>query len=184
MTDDQILNQYWARSESAISETHKKYGPYCYSIAYHILFDHQDSEECVSDTYLRAWNSIPPRRPNHFGAYLGKITRNLSINRLQKETAKKSGGGQAEIALDELMGAIPDCQDAVTEKVVFIDVLNRFLDGLNPETRKIFMMRYWLFASVKEIAQRLGISESKVKQVLMRTREKLRIALQKEDIVL
>ena len=124
MTDDQILNQYWARSESAIAETQKKYGPYCYSIAYHILFDNQDSEECVSDTYLRAWNSIPPSRPNHFSAYLAKITRNLSINRLQKDNAKKRGGGQVEIALDELMGAIPDCQDAVIEKVVFIHILN------------------------------------------------------------
>ena len=184
MTDDQILNQYWARSESAIAETQKKYGPYCYSIAYHILFDNQDSEECVSDTYLRAWNSIPPSRPNHFSSYLAKITRNLSINRLQKDNAKKRGGGQVEIALDELIGAIPDCQDVVIEKVVFIHILNRFLDGLNPETRKIFMMRYWLFASVKEIAQRLEISENKVKQVLMRTREKLRRALEKEDIAL
>ncbi len=182
MTDEQILNDYWERSESAIKETEKKYGPYCYSIAYHILFDRQDSEECVSDTYLRAWNSIPPRRPNRLSVYLGKITRNLSINRLQKETAKKRGGSQVEIALDELMGAIPDCQNSILDKVVFADVLNRFLDDLSPETRKIFMLRYWLFASVKEIAQNLGISESKVKQVLMRTREKLRKALQEEGV--
>lgn len=182
MTDEKILDFYWARSESAIAETEKKYGCYCYSIAYHILSDHQDSEECVSDTYLHAWNSIPPKRPNRLSVYLGKLTRNLSINRLQKETAKKRGGGQIEIALDELIECIPNVQDSITEKVVFTDALNCFLDDLSPETRKIFLLRYWLFASVKEIAQSLGISESKVKQVLMRTRDRFRKHLEKEGI--
>lgn len=186
MDDNKIIALYWDRSEQAISETAKKYGRYCYYIAYSILHNDEDSEECVNDTYLRAWDSIPPQRPNKLQTFLGKITRNLSLNKWEKLSAEKRGAGQASFILDELLECIPDEKDAAhpVENMVIRDVLDRFLDELPAETRKMFVRRYFYMSPVKEIASEYGLSESKVTVTLFRTRKKLKTALEKEGISL
>ena len=159
MDDSKIIELYMERSEQAISETSKKYGRYCHYIAYSILHNDEDSEECVNDTYLRAWNSIPPKRPSKLQTFLGKITRNLSLNKWEKLSAEKRGAGQTSLILDELSECIPAEQDAVNtvENMVIRDVLDRFLDELPAETRKIFVRRYFYMSPVKEIADEYGL---------------------------
>ncbi len=186
MDDSKIIELYMNRSEQAISETSKKYGKYCHYIAYSILQNDEDSEECVNDTYLRAWNSIPPNNPERLQTFLGKITRNLSLNKREKLSAEKRGGGQKLLILDELAECIPadgDTAQAI-DNMVIRDAINRFLDGLPAETRKIFVRRYWYMSSVKEIADEYGLSQSKVNVTLFRTREKLKTELEKEGITL
>ena len=186
MDDKEIIGLYWARSENAVTETARKYGKFCHSIAFHILANREDSEECVNDTWLHTWNAIPPRRPNKLAAFLGKITRNLALNRYEKTSALKRGGGQVPLALEELAECIPDPNtvERQLDDKLLADLLNVFLSGLSPETRRIFLRRYWNLSSVKEIALEYGISESKVKMSLMRTRGKLRSFLEKEGIAL
>lgn len=186
MDEKQIIDLYWARSEQAVDETEKRYGKFCFRIAYNILSNHDDSEECVNDTYLQTWNSIPPRRPNKLSAFLGKITRNLALKRYEMRTAQKRGGGEVMLALEELGECIPDPNTVEQEldNRMLADALNRFLGGLSQDARKIFLRRYWQLCPVKEIASFYGISESKVKMTLMRTREKLRGFLEREGIEL
>ena len=186
MDDKQLIDLYWARSESAIAETDKKYGKLCHRIAYNILTNLQDSEECVSDTYLKAWNAIPPKRPAKLSAFLGKITRNFALNRYEKYTAEKRGGGEVPIALDELAECIPDPHsvEQMVDNRILVDKLNVFLGTLPAEARRIFMRRYWEVCSIPEIAEIYGISESKVKVSLFRTRGKLKTFLEKEGIAL
>ena len=184
MEEKEIIDLYWARSETAIRETDKKYGKFCHSIAYNILCDHEDSEECVNDTYLQTWNAIPPRRPSKLSAFLGRITRNLALNRYERETAQKRGGGQVEPAVEELAECLPDPNtvERQVENKELAEALNRFLAGLPGEARKIFLRRYWQLCTVKEIAALYGISESKVKMSLMRTRGRLKRFLEQEGI--
>ncbi len=186
MDDGRIIELYMERSEQAISETAKKYGRYCHYIARSILKSDEDAKECVNDTYLRAWNSIPPKHPNRLQTFLGKITRNLSLNRWEKLSAEKRGGGQVLLALEELAECIPAQNDTgqIAEDMVIKDVLDRFLGGLPEEARKIFVRRYWYMSSVREISEEYGLSESKTAVVLFRTREKLRTVLEEEGIVL
>lgn len=186
MDEKQIIELYWARSEKAIAETDKKYGKLCYQIAFHILANAEDSEECVNDTYLKAWSVIPPKRPVKLSAFLGKITRNLALNRYEKYTAEKRGGGQTALALEELAECIPDSYsvEQTVNDMILADKLNLFLSALPVEARKIFMRRYWNLSSVKEIAAAYTISESKVKMSLFRTRDKLRTFLEQEGIIL
>ena len=186
MDDRQIIELYNERSETAISETADKYGKYCYYIAYHILYNEQDSEECVNDTYLRAWGAIPPHCPNNLSAFLGKITRNLALNRYRYYTREKRGLGQTSIVLDELQECVPDSistEQAVEEKQL-VEALNRFLHELPIEKRMMFLRRYWYMSSIQEIAQDYEISEGKVKMSLLRIRNKLKQTLEKEGIVL
>lgn len=184
MDDQMIVDLFWRRSSDAIAETAKKYGSYCYRIAYHILANTEDSEECVNDTYLKVWDSIPPARPNRFSAFIGKITRNLAINRYAYLTAEKRGGSQIPLALEELSGCIPDHRTPalVLEEKELGKMINQFLGGLTPEARRIFLQRYWNLMSVKDIAQLYGITESKAKMSLMRTRSKLKCYLEKEGV--
>lgn len=186
MDEKQIIDLYWARSESAIAETDKKYGKLCHRIAFNILANRQDSEECVNDTYLKAWSIIPPKRPVKLSTFLGKITRNLALNRYEKYTAEKRGGGEVPVALDELTECIPDPNsvERIVENRILADKFNIFLEGLPVETRRIFMRRYWELSSIQEIAEIYGISESKVKVSLFRTRGKLKTFLEKEGIAL
>ena len=186
MEDAQIIALYWSRDGEAIRQTDEKYGAYCFTIAQRIVQSHEDSEECVNDTYLRAWNSIPPKRPSKLQTFLGKITRNLSLNKWEKLSAEKRGAGQTSLILDELSECIPAEQDAVNtvENMVIRDVLDRFLDELPAETRKIFVRRYFYMSPVKEIADEYGLSESKVTVTLFRTRGKLKSVLEKEGITL
>ena len=171
MDDKQILDLYWERSEAAISETSKKYGKYCRYIAFNILHNDEDSEECVNDTYLRAWNSIPPNRPSVLKTFLGKITRNLSLDRYELLNAKKRNGGQMPLVFDE----IQECIES-------LDSTENFLSSLSLEQRKIFMRRYWYLSPIKEIATEYGMSESKIKMSLFRSRNELKKLLEKEGI--
>ena len=186
MEDNHIIQLYFDRSEEAISQTAVKYGKYCQTIAYNILHNLEDSEECVNDTYLKVWGIIPPRRPSKFAAFLGKITRNLSLDKYRHYTAHKRGGGEMAVTLEELGDCVSslDSMDDYTDEIVLVDTLNRFLASLSVEHRKIFMRRYWYVCSVKEIADDYGISESKVKMSLLRSRNQLKAFLEKEGIAL
>ena len=186
MKDEAIIELFWARSEAAIDETDRAYGRYCHSIAYRILRVHEDAKETVNDTWLKAWNTIPPERPHHLKGFLGRITRQLSINRLERETAQKRGAGQYALALDELAECIPDrnLSEDLTDLTALRDALNRFLRGLSAEHRSVFLRRYWYAQSVAEIAAGCGMSESKVKSMLLRTRNRLRKMLTEEGFEL
>ena len=184
MEDQGIIALFFDRSEQAIEETDKKYGGYCYSIAYNILFNREDSEECVSDTYLAAWNTIPPRRPNFLNAFLAKMTRHISIDRWRKRSAKKRGGGEIFLALEEL----EDCVDSSSteteyEKKELSRVLNQFLSSLPETERNVFLCRYWYLDSIQTISEVSGISQSKVTSMLHRLRGKLRKKLSEEGYV-
>ena len=186
MKDDQIIQLYFDRSEDAISQTELKYGKYCYTIAYNILHNFEDSEECVNETYWKAWDTIPPRRPKRLAAFLGKITRNLSLDRYRRYRADKRGGGELALALDELGDCVCSAgsMDDRVDEIVLVNAINRFLASLSAEHRKIFMRRYWYVSSVKEIADDYGITESKVKMSLLRSRNQLKAVLEKEDVAL
>lgn len=186
MNDLQIVELYWQRSESAISETSLKYERFCNTIAYNILYSKEDSEECVNDTWLRAWYSMPPQKPNKLSSFLGRITRNLSLNRLKSRFALKRAGSEATLALDELSECLPArvSVEAALEAQELGNLLNKFLAGMNPQTRKILIRRYWFLSSVKEIASAYGISESNVKVTLHRSRESLKAFLLEEGIVI
>jgi RNA polymerase sigma-70 factor (ECF subfamily) len=186
MDDESILKLYEERSELAIEETSKKYHQYCSYISYHILNDFEDSKECVNDTFLCAWNSIPPNRPKQLSTYLGKITRNLSINRLKHNQTKKRGGGQVPIILSELSECIigTSSVEETMDSKLLADTLNNFLYQLPDTKRKIFVMRYWYCLDIKEIALQLDASESKIKSTLHRLRKELKINLVKEGITI
>lgn len=182
MDDSQIIELYFLRSESAITETQQKYSSLCRRIAQNILGSREDSEECLNDTWLRVWNAIPPERPESFAAYIGRITRNLALGILRKKTAVKRSGGQYSLCLDELSECLCDEAGYVSEDFVVKDAINSFLGQLKPETRRIFVMRYWYVMSIKDIARQLSLSEGSVKMSLMRTRESLRAFLSKEGV--
>ena len=186
MDDRQIIELYNERSEAAIWSTADKYGRYCHYVAYNILFNEQDSEECVNDTWFRAWNTIPPQQPSRLSTFLGKITRNLALDKYKYYNREKRGGGQAALVLDELNKCVPaadSTEQAVSDKLL-VEVLNSFLRSLPAEKRQMFVRRYWYLSSVSEIAKDFGISESNVKVTLLRTRNKLKRVLEKEGIVL
>ena len=186
MKDEAIIELFWARSEAAIDETDRAYGRFCQSIAYSILRVHEDAEETVNDTWLKAWDAIPPERPHHLKGFLGRITRQLSINRLERETAQKRGARQYALALEELAECIPDQSrsEDLAELTALRDALNRFLRSLPTEPRSVFLRRYWYAQSIAEIAAGCGMSESKVKSMLLRTRNKLRKMLTEEGFAL
>ena len=186
MNDEQIVELYWTRVERAIEETARKYGHFCFSIANGILRNKEDSDESVNDTYWQVWNAVPPQRPQSLKAFLGKITRNLALHKWEKRQAKKRGKDEVTCALEELQECISGKTDVeqITEQMVLVDTLNRFLAGIDKENRVIFMQRYFCFLSIKEIAVRYRIGESKVKMSLLRSRAKLKELLEKEEIVL
>ncbi len=186
MDEKQIIDLYFARSEQAISETDLKYGKYCRQVAYNILYNHQDSEECVNDTYLKAWTMIPPKRPNPLKVFLGRITRNLALDRWDWNRAAKRGGGEMATSLEELHECIPapTGTEQEIEHKELVRVLNEFLGRLPAERRKVFLRRYWNLSPIKEIASFYGLSESKVKMLLMRTRNALKDYLEQEGVAL
>lgn len=184
MEDKQIVDLYFARNESAIRETEKKYGKYCYYIAYNILRDQGDSEECVNDTYLNAWNAIPPKQPSRLSTFLGKITRHLALNRYERETAIKRGGYATVLALDELEACIPAVEGDPTDELALKEAINRFLRSQPKESRIVFLQRYWYFRKIREIARDADMSENAVKVMLHRMRERFRQFLEKEGILI
>lgn len=186
MKDTEILDLYWARNERAIAETQISYGNYCYSIAYHILHIKEDSEECVNDTWLRAWNAIPPNRPGRLSLFLGTITRNLSFDMWKRKNALKRGSGEMEAALDELVECVPaatSTEEAV-EEAELERMINRFLGTLPERDRNIFLRRYWFVEEYREIADRFGMNLNTVKTTLFRIRGKLKDYLEQEGVVL
>ena len=172
MDDRAIVALYWKRAETAILETKKQYGRLLRSISRGILRNEEDAEECENDTYLRAWDTIPPKRPEKLSAFLAKITRNLSLDRYDAMHAEKRGGGEVPLLPDET--AFPTDTEGLSE------VLNAFLGRLKPDARTIFLRRYWFGDSVQEISARSGFGESKIKMSLLRTRQSLQEALEKE----
>ena len=182
MDDKQIVDLFFERNEKAIEEVQKKYSRYCNYIASNILMSQQDSDECVNDTYLRAWNSIPPSKPDNLKAFIGTITRNLALDRLDRENAKKRRGG-TELVYDEIAECIPDTGTAEpTDELAVKIALNKFLGSLKQQKRIIFLQRYWYLSSVKDIAENNSLSESNVKITLLRLRAKLKKFLEKEGV--
>ena len=182
MDDGQIIELFNQRDESAIVQTDIKYGKYCYVIANNILSDHQISEECVNDTYLKAWNSIPPQKPASLKLFLAEITRNLSINRYKERKRQKRGGGEFAIALeeiDEIIAGTKNIDDEIAEKEL-ISSINVFLRSLSQQHSNIFIKRYFYFYTTKKIASMYGITEGNVLMILSRTRQKLKKHLEKE----
>lgn len=186
MEDNEILDLYFERSEDAISETNNKYGKYCKYIANNILHNQQDVEECVNDTYIKLWNTIPPNRPKSLSAFLGKIVRNIALNKYERNNADKRGCGQVALVIDELNECIPNNINVEfeIESITLTNILNQFLASLDVDKRKIFIRRYWYLNSIKDIAHSYGISESKVKMSLLRSRNKLKKVLEKEGFYL
>ncbi len=180
--DDHIVELYFTRSESAIEETAAKYGDYCYSIAYNILYDKEDAEECVNDTYLDAWNSMPPHKPSILSTFLGKITRRISVDCFRRKHADKRGGGEMALVLDELGDCISDSTEVETviEGAEMARLIREFLDRLPLTERRIFLRRYWYMDSVADIAGDYAFSESKTASMLHRIRKKLRMKLESE----
>lgn len=183
MEDSAIIDLYFARSESAISETQTKYGRMLMSVSMRILRNTEDADEAVSDTYMKTWNSIPPTRPNVFSAFLTKIVRNVSLDKLDSMNAAKRGAGEIPAVLDELEECIADSRIPVPgEGMELREILNSFLEKEKPEARKIFVRRYFFGSEVKEIAEIYGIGESKVKMSLARSRERLKACLEEEGV--
>ncbi len=186
MEDYEIIKLYWARSETAITETAVKYEKYCNSIAYRILMNFEDANECVNDTWFHAWNAIPPHKPTRLSLFLGKITRELSLDRYKMNHAKKRGKGEVPLALDELSECVSGYENVeqCVEFEMLGELISNFLRAQSSETRQIFIRRYWYLHSIGEIAGQFGISESKTKMLLMRTRIKLRAYLESEGIII
>ena len=181
MEDKQIVDLYFERSESAITETEKKYGRYCHYIAYRILENDEDAKEIVNDTYLKTWNTVPPNRPDPLKPYVGMISRQLSLDRYEEYHTQKRGG-QVMLVLDELAECIPDNNSGadIGESVALSDALTRFLRDLPQRTRSIFVRRYFYMSPVAEIAKDFSMKESNVTMHLLRTRKKLEHFLKKE----
>ncbi len=184
MDDETIITLYWARDEQAIAETDQKYRPYCHSIAYQILRDSQDSEECVNDTWLRAWGAMPPQKPSLLSSFLGRITRNLSLDRYRSYHAQKRSGELAaiDLELNQLSGHDP-IQDFLDEDHL-AGIISAVLRECSQAGRVIFLRRYWYMDSIRQIAERYHISEGQVKSSLHRTRKRLKARLEQEGVSL
>ena len=184
MDDIQIIELYFARDERAINETDIKYGKLCFKVANNILGSQEDSEECVNDTYLSVWNTIPPTRPMNFTAFICKITRNLSLKKLERSTAVKRMPKEI-VSLDDIEDTLPDYgfSPEVSDEEIG-RLISVFLRKQSEDARNVFIRKYWFFDSISDIAERYSFSENKVKSMLFHTRTKLREYLKKEGIVL
>ena len=182
MNDLSIIELYFARDEEAIKQTDIKYGKLCHSVAYNILNNNEDSEECVNDTYIGVWNAIPPTRPNNFMAFVCKITRNLSLKRLEAMSRQKRSQAIL-VSLDELAEVLSD--ESIADGVSDEDIgklISDFLRNEKSEIRDVFIRKYYFFDSIGDIARRYDFTESKVKNMLHHTRTKLKDFLIKEGI--
>ena len=179
MEDSRIIELYWNRDQGAIAATSEKYGGYCRSIAMNILNNSEDAEECLSDTWLGAWNSIPPKRPSVLRTFLGRVTRNLSFNRYKRDHAEKRGGGEMSAVLDELAECVSGEESFEHElsRKELINEINAFVGSLSAEKKGVFVARYWYADSISAIAKRFGMSENNVSVTLNRLRKQLRAHL-------
>lgn len=184
MEDNEIIELYFARSETAITETDKKYGTYCRTLTYNILCSREDSEECVNDTYMKLWGAIPPQRPVKFCVYIASVARRLALNMRRKMNTMKRGGGMSEAVFDEIAECVasPASVESSADEDELVRVLNDFLAGLDGEKQKMFMKRYYHFYSISDIAEEMHFSEEKVRTTLHRVRGKLKKQLEKEGI--
>ena len=184
MKDEQIIEWFWLRNEEALAQTDAQYGTYCYTIAYQILGNHDDADECVNDTYQRAWMAIPPAKPQNLRTYLGKITRHLAFDRYKRMHTHKRGEGQLPMILEELSECVSGEteHDPVADKLVLKDCIDRFLKTLSPTKRQLFMRRYWYGDSIAELAVTFHKSENDVYVTLCRLRAALKIMLEKEGM--
>lgn len=182
MRDQQIVDLYWERSEDAIHQTERKYGAYLSKVAYNILADFEDSKECVNDTYLAAWNSMPTNRPSVLSSYLSKITRQISIDVFRKKIAQKRYASEYALSLEELGDSFSDgtTPEQTLGGKLLDDTINRFVRALPDNVQRAFVGRYYFFDSLKDIASYCGMTEGKVKMLLYRTRQKLKVYLKKE----
>ena len=184
MDDGKIIDLYWARSQQAIAESEKKYGAYCRTVAQNILNRAEDAEECVNDTWLRAWNVMPPQRPTVLQAFFGKLTRNLSLDRWRRDRAAKRGGNQVELALEELEDCLA-ARDRVEEQLdvqTTAGLISEFVRGLPKPDRVLFVRRYWYLDDIQTLAKRMGMGQSQVKSRLHRIRRRLKAELEKEGV--
>lgn len=181
MNDEHIVALFWQRSETAITESQLRYGSYCTAIAQNILHSAEESEECVNDTWLRAWNTIPPSRPFRLSVFLGRITRNLAIDRWRSKNIKRRGNGETAVCLEELAECV-GVEESVADELALRDALNGFLHSLTPDRRRVFMLRYWYMYPIKDVAMLCDMSEGAVKMSLQRTRNALKNYLESEGI--
>lgn len=186
MQDEKIVELYWERNESAVKETQDKYGKYLLKIAYNILSDRCDSEESVNDTYLAAWNSMPPQKPGSLSAYLAKLTRRISIDILRKRNRDKRVPSEYCISMSELEESLSagNTTEEDIEINLLADALNNFLRELPENSRDLFIGRYYFSDSLKEVSRYCGMSESNAKITLFRVRQNLKIYLEKEGFKL
>lgn len=186
MNDNEIIELYWHRSETAIAETDEKYGRYCHTISFNVLHNDGDAEECVNDTYLGAWKSMPPQRPNRLSTFLGKITRNLSLDKYKLYSAEKRGMGQTTLALSELEDCIPaeNNVEQAFDELALVESIEKFLYAQPKIKRDVFVQRYWYLCAIKEIADENRMSESKIASMLLRMRKQLKLHLEKEGVTL
>lgn len=184
MDDNRIIDLYWERSQQAIAESEKKYGTYCRTVARNILDRAEDAEECVNDTWLRAWDAMPPQRPSALQAFFGRLTRNLSLDRWRRERAQKRGGDRVELALEELEDCLA-ARDRVEEQVDAQNtarLISDFVRGLPKQDGVLFVRRYWYLDDIQTLAKRMGMGQSQVKSRLHRIRLRLKVELEKEGV--
>lgn len=182
MQDEKIVDLYWQRDEVAIKVTDEKYGKYLTKIAFNILSDREDSKECVNDTYFKAWDSMPPNKPDVLSLYLGKITRCLSIDKLRKRTSAKRNAGQYNLSLSELDECLSggNVTEESMDKKLLAEAIGKYLQSISADARNSFIHRYYYMDSIKDIASYFLMSESRVKSMLFRTRQGLKEYLEKE----
>lgn len=184
MEDSRIIELYWARSQQAIVESENKYGAYCRTVARNILDRAEDAEECINDTWLRAWNVMPPQRPAVLQAFFGKLTRNLSLDRWRRDRAQKRGGSQVELALEELEDCLA-ARDRVEEELDArhtAGLISGFVRQLPRQDRMLFVRRYWYLDDIQTLARHMGMGQSQVKSRLHRIRQRLKVELEKEGV--
>lgn len=186
MEDKQIIELFFRRDEQAIQETVRSYGSYCRAVAANILPDEQDVEEVLSDTWMRAWDSIPPNCPAQLKLFLAKIARNLALNTYRLQSTQKRGGGQVALALEELAECVPNPKSVEAEAAgrELRDAIQTFLDGITQRDRMVFVRRYFYMECPEEIGARYGLKTANVHLILSRTRKKLKKFLTEEGYVL
>ena len=185
MSNDELIALLEVKDKNALVELENKYGGYCKSIAMNILRSREDTQECLNDVYLSVWNSIPPGKPDDLKMYIAEITRNTAINLWRRKHAQKRSSGHIELLLEELSdeAASESALEKLDDTLALREAFNSFLGSLKPEQRRIFLLRYWYMHTVREIAQKLEISQSKVKVSLHRTRSKLKKLLEREGLL-
>ncbi|MBP1543557.1 MAG: RNA polymerase sigma factor [Oscillospiraceae bacterium] len=186
MNDSDIVALYWSRDEAAVRETQQKYQGYLMKIACNILYNREDGQEAVNDTYMKAWNAMPPHKPDLLSVFLGRITRQLSIDRWRGMTREKRGGGEFSLSLDELSDVVSGQDDAERsfEMSQLSECIGTYLRGISAEKRDVFLWRYYFCDPIRDIAARRGESEAKIKSMLFRVREGLKQHLEKEGFAL